>query len=78
MFARVGQEVNNDAWQQAAPATSQRFSDESNVSCRRMQLVSENPTRNAKPLALFTSKNFCKIGTVALSFVFDKYCSIID
>ena len=28
--------------------------------------------------ALFTSKNFYKIGIVALSFVFDKYCPIID
>jgi len=28
--------------------------------------------------ALFTSKKFCKIGIVALSFVFDKYCSIIN
>ena len=28
--------------------------------------------------ALFTSKKFCKIGIVALSFVFDKYCSIMD
>ena len=26
----------------------------------------------------FTSKNFCKIGIVVLSFVFDKYCLIID
>ena len=28
--------------------------------------------------ALFSSKIFCKIGIVALSFVFDKYCLIID
>jgi len=28
--------------------------------------------------ALFTSKKFCKIGIVALSFVFDKYCSIMN
>jgi len=28
--------------------------------------------------ALFTSKKFCKIGIVALSFVFDKYCLIMD
>ena len=28
--------------------------------------------------ALFSSKIFCKIDTVAFSFVFDKYCSIID
>jgi len=28
--------------------------------------------------ALFTSKNFCKIGIVVLSFVFDKYCSNMD
>jgi len=29
-------------------------------------------------LALFTSKKICKIGIVALSFVFDKYCPIMD
>jgi len=28
--------------------------------------------------ALFSSKIFCKMDTVALSFVFDKYCPIID
>ena len=28
--------------------------------------------------ALFTSKKFCKIEIVKLSFVFDKYCSIMD
>jgi len=28
--------------------------------------------------ALFSSKIFWKIGTVALSFVFDKYCPIMD
>jgi len=28
--------------------------------------------------ALFTSKFFCKIGIVALSFVFDKYCPIMN
>ena len=28
--------------------------------------------------ALFSSKNFCKTGTVALSFVCDKYCPIMD
>jgi len=28
--------------------------------------------------ALFNSKNFGKTGTVALSFVFDKYYSIMD
>ena len=28
--------------------------------------------------ALFTFKKICKIGIVALSFVFDKYCLIID
>jgi len=28
--------------------------------------------------ALFSSKNFYKIGTVALSFVFDKNCLIMD
>ena len=28
--------------------------------------------------ALFSSKNFCKIGIVALSFVFDKYCPIMN
>ena len=27
---------------------------------------------------LFSSKIFCKMNTVALSFVFDKYCLIID
>ena len=29
-------------------------------------------------MALFSSKFFCKIGIVALSFVFDKYYPIID
>jgi len=34
---------------------------------------------NAKYIkALFSSKKFCKIDTVALSFVFDKYCPIMD
>jgi len=28
--------------------------------------------------ALFSSKNFCKIEIVTLSFVFDKYCPIIN
>jgi len=28
--------------------------------------------------ALFSSENFWKIDTVALSFVFDKYCPIMD
>jgi hypothetical protein len=28
--------------------------------------------------AFFSSKIFCKINTVAFSFVFDKYCLIID
>jgi hypothetical protein len=28
--------------------------------------------------ALFSFKIFCKIDTVALSFVFDKYCLIMD
>jgi len=28
--------------------------------------------------ALFSSKIFCKIDTVALSFVFDKYSPIMD
>jgi len=28
--------------------------------------------------ALFSSKIFCKTGTVALSFVCDKYCPIMD
>jgi len=28
--------------------------------------------------ALFGSKNFCKVDTVAISFVFDKYYSIKD
>ena len=27
---------------------------------------------------LFTSKIFCKIKILAVSFVFDKYCPIID
>ena len=30
------------------------------------------------PKALFSSKKFYKIDTVALSFVFDKYCPIMD
>ena len=28
--------------------------------------------------ALFSSKNFDKMSTVAIMFVFDKYCPIID
>ena len=38
------------------------------------------PDANVEQLcgALFTSKFFCKIRIVALSFVFDKYCSIMD
>jgi len=28
--------------------------------------------------ALFSSKFFCKIGIVALLFVFDKYCLIMN
>jgi len=28
--------------------------------------------------ALFSFKIFCKIDTVAISFVFDKYCLIMD
>ena len=28
--------------------------------------------------ALYSSKNFWKIDTVAFSFVFDKYCQIMD
>ena len=28
--------------------------------------------------ALFTFKFFCKIGIITLSFVFDKYCLIMD
>jgi len=31
-----------------------------------------------KSLALFSSKKFCKMVTVAFLFVFDKYCPIID
>jgi len=31
-----------------------------------------------KNLALFSSKKFCKTDTVVLSFVFDKYCPIMD
>ena len=34
--------------------------------------------RDQKHICLFTSKIFCKIGIVAFSFVFDKYCSIMD
>ena len=29
-------------------------------------------------MALFSFKNFSKIDTIIFSFVFDKYCSIID
>jgi len=29
-------------------------------------------------LALFSSKKFCKMNTVELSFVFDKYCPNMD
>jgi len=28
--------------------------------------------------ALFSSKIFCKVGIVTLSFVFDKYCLIMN
>ena len=28
--------------------------------------------------ALFSSKTFCKMNSLSLSFVFDKYCPIID
>ena len=28
--------------------------------------------------ALFSSQNFCKMWTVPISFVFDKYCPIMD
>jgi hypothetical protein len=31
-----------------------------------------------KELELLSSKKFCKMGIVALSFIFDKYCPIID
>ena len=30
------------------------------------------------PKALFSSKKFCKLDTVALSFVFDRYCPIME
>jgi hypothetical protein len=30
------------------------------------------------PFGLFSSKIFCKINTIALSFVFDKYYQIMD
>jgi hypothetical protein len=32
----------------------------------------------AKTKALFSSKIFGKMSTVAISFVFDKYCPIMD
>jgi len=38
----------------------------------------KNVTRFQLYKALFSSKNFCKIDTVAFSFVFDKNCPIID
>jgi len=34
--------------------------------------------RGGRELALFSSKNFGKIDTIALSFVFDKYCPIMN
>ena len=39
---------------------------------------SQKILQNFSIKALFSSKIFCKIDTVAFSFVFDKYCSIMD
>jgi hypothetical protein len=33
---------------------------------------------NKEAHALFSSEKFCNIDTVALSFVFDEYCPIMD
>jgi hypothetical protein len=62
--SQVGQEVNNDPWpgpypwQQGAPSKLcydvAAFSDESNMSCRCMQLVSENPGMPNKSWATST------------------------
>ena len=38
----------------------------------------EAKSRIDEPEALFSCKIFCKIDTVTFSFVFDKYCSIMD
>jgi len=44
--------------------------------------ISSNSTRtrhkNYSPMALFRCKKFLDFATVALSFVYDKYCPIID
>jgi len=49
--------------------------------CRKQEIIDSLFIKNhinCNSKALFTSKKFCKIGIVALSFVFDKYCPIID
>ena len=48
------------------------------VSGTRLWPEQGGPTRSGLGWALFSSKFFCKIDTVAFSFVFDKYCPIID
>ena len=52
-------------------------------SCRRPQAPAAAPfccrhPRPGRPLALFSSKIFCKMDSVAFSFVFNKYCPIMD
>ena len=41
-------------------------------------LVWKSKAAGIESEALFSSKKFCKINTVALSFVFDKNCPIMD
>jgi hypothetical protein len=52
--------------------------------CRQQQVVGNGVATRwgsrapGVAVALFSSKKFCKTGTVALSFVYDKYCPIMD
>jgi len=44
----------------------------------RLSVLASPKSKHDIDMVLFTSKIFCKIEIVALSFVFDKYCSIIN
>ena len=55
---------------------SRLFGDSCDEGIRRS--TQTQPTGLWFRLALFSSKKFCKIDTVALSFVFDKYYPIMD
>ena len=46
--------------------------------CRVLKTVIKAVLTVTSDLALFRSKIFWRIDTIALSFVFDKYCSIMD